>query len=338
MTNRGERQFRVNEQCIVGLPACGYGFESSRMCFLARPADAEFQLEHDILAQLLKERNYELYAALQSIEPGTFAFCTKICSKIITSHFCIVLLNHSRHALHKDVLIANPNVHLEYGMALSFHKHVIPMQREDEVLPFNIYPLDTVKYRPDTFRTKAEAAIDDAILRYTTKEPPGRPVGAASDVLKYFGFRGLRYSDVTSDDTGAIYRLGASYGFNLFDGPDGVVFFGYFHEMDPVDVIVNTRFLINNIRSAVERVRNPVITIGLSDEQRRFAIELLEGLSITLLVSEDAPVDEIADRIREARDPGPAFPLEVIRPSDMATQIRDEYEKIALTSIGSIKR
>ena len=116
------------------------------MCFIARPGDDEFQLETDILEQLLAERNYEAYVALQNIDPGNLAFCTKICSKIITSHFCIVILNNSTHAEHRNITIPNPNVHLEYGMMLSFHKHVIPMHLESERLPFNISPIDTVKY------------------------------------------------------------------------------------------------------------------------------------------------------------------------------------------------
>lgn len=192
-------EYKINEKCIVGLPSCGYGFGSSRLCFIARPADGEFQLEEDVLTQLLAERTYETYVALQRIDPGNFAFCTKICSKIITSQFCIVILNNSRHGEYANVKIPNPNVHLEYGMMLSFHKHVIPMQRETEILAFNIYPIDTIKYSPENFKNKAAAAIDDAILRFSTKEPPGRPIGAASDVLKYFGFKGMRYSDTREE-------------------------------------------------------------------------------------------------------------------------------------------
>ncbi len=152
-------QYKVNEQCIIGMPSCGYGFNSARMCFIARPSDAEFQFQEDILTRILSDRNYETYVALQRIDPGNLAFCTKICSKIITSRFCIALLDQSQHAEQPKIKISNPNVYLEYGMMLSFHKHVIPMQLESEVLPFNIHPIDTVKYRPDTFKSKAEAAI-----------------------------------------------------------------------------------------------------------------------------------------------------------------------------------
>lgn len=37
------------------------------------PATPEFQLEEDILTQILADRNYETYVALQHIDPGNLA-------------------------------------------------------------------------------------------------------------------------------------------------------------------------------------------------------------------------------------------------------------------------
>ncbi len=99
---------KINESCIIGLPTCGYAFNSSRMAFVATPADEEFSLELEILNHLLTEKEYEAYIALQKLEPAKLAFCTKICSKIITSQFCIVLLNSSSHRDHPEVKIPNP--------------------------------------------------------------------------------------------------------------------------------------------------------------------------------------------------------------------------------------
>ncbi len=55
---------KINESCIIGLPTCGYAFSSSRMAFIATPADEEFALELDILRSLLEEKEYESYIAL----------------------------------------------------------------------------------------------------------------------------------------------------------------------------------------------------------------------------------------------------------------------------------
>ena len=116
------------------------------MAFIAAPADEEFSLELEVIQQVLKEREYEAYIALKRLAAGKFAFCTKICSKIITSQFCIVLLNSSKHTKHAKVKIPNPNVHMEYGLMLGFKKHIIPFQRQGEDLAFNIRPLDTILY------------------------------------------------------------------------------------------------------------------------------------------------------------------------------------------------
>lgn len=70
----------INEKCIIGLPTCGYAFSSTRMAFIAAPGDEEFSLELDVLGSLLEDKGYEAYVALRKLDPGKFAFCTKICS------------------------------------------------------------------------------------------------------------------------------------------------------------------------------------------------------------------------------------------------------------------
>jgi hypothetical protein len=296
------------------------------MCFFARPADAEFQLFEDVLQQLLKERNYETYVAMQNIDPGNFAFCTKICSKIITSHFCVILLNNSRHAENQEIKIPNPNVHLEYGMMLSFHKHIIPMQHESESLAFNIYPIDTVKYRNDNFKDKAESAIDDVILRVKTGEPPGRPIGPASDVLKYMSFRGLRFSDIESDDmTRTVFNLGAIHGFNLFDGPEEIVFFGYFHQEEPREIAVRVKFLLNNIILGYKRSQEQ------KDESfQELGRKFLGMVRIEVLIPEEANGDKMATKIDKFQPEIRKIPVAIRKPTDIEQEVRSQYEQIGL--------
>lgn len=318
-------EYKLNEKCIVGLPSCGYGFASSRLVFLARPADDEFQLEEDIITQILKERNYDIYVALQRIDPGNFAFCTKICSKIITSHFCIILLNPSKHTDHPEISIPNPNVHFEYGMMLGFHKHVIPMQHESETLPFNIFPIDTIKYKASNFKTKAEAAIDDAILRFKTNEPPGRPIGPASNLLKYFSFQGMRYSDVSTEDGRAIFNLGSTHGFNLFDGDEGIVFIGYFHEDDPKEIVIRTRFLMQNINAAYGRIE-----LGADQAVKDRAYKLLDQLSIELLVPKTADNEAMLKILSEYQPKARELSIKLHKPEDIESAVKKEYDKIVL--------
>jgi len=217
-------QAKINEKCIIGMPTCGYAFSSARMAFIAAPSDDEFQLEIDILTNLLQEKDYEAYVALQRIDPGKFAFCTKICSKIITSQFCIILLNSSSHRNNPQVKIPNPNVHLEYGLILAFNKYVLPLQREGEPLAFNIRPLDTIIYNKSNFSQVANKVIDAAILGTATTERPSRPIASSEELLRYLSVRGLRVSDVSTQEGNQLYRQGSPLGFILLDGED-IVFF-----------------------------------------------------------------------------------------------------------------
>jgi hypothetical protein len=178
----------INEKCIIGLPTCGYAFSSSRMAFIATPADEEFSLEIDVLNSLLEDKGYEAYVALRNIDPGKFAFCTKICSKIITSQFCIVLLNSSAHRDHPQVKIPNPNVHMEYGLMLAFRKHVLPFERRGDSLAFNIQPLDTLLYTKGEFRKIADQAIDSAILAVGTTARPTRALASTDPNIKISSF------------------------------------------------------------------------------------------------------------------------------------------------------
>ena len=88
------------------------------------------------------------------------AFCTKICSKIITSQFCIIMLNHDTVG---RKLVPNANVNMEYGLMLGFNKYVIPFQRNAHSLAFKIQGLDTIKYDDADFEYKAKQAISSAI-------------------------------------------------------------------------------------------------------------------------------------------------------------------------------
>ena len=84
---------RRNELCIVGLPACNYVLNSTRSAFIAYGFRTS-KMEVTILRSILKEYEMEAVEAGDALDPGKMAFCTKICSKIITAQFCIILLNH----------------------------------------------------------------------------------------------------------------------------------------------------------------------------------------------------------------------------------------------------
>jgi hypothetical protein len=129
-----DNRVRKNEICVVGLPGCGYVFSSSPSCFIAYGFNRS-ALEMEILRALLKERRIETYEAGGELAPAQQVFCQKICSKIVQSQFCIVLLNNETV---DGVQTTNANVYMEYGLMLGFNKCIVPFQHEDYHLPFNV--------------------------------------------------------------------------------------------------------------------------------------------------------------------------------------------------------
>lgn len=121
-----------------------------------------------LLKRVLEERGIQAIEAGGALAPGQNAFCTKICSKIITSQFVAVLLNNDKVEGRE---VPNANVNMEYGLMLGFNKYVLPFQRSSQKLPFNVAGLDTIKYDDKDFEKLAARAVDQAI-KETSQENP----------------------------------------------------------------------------------------------------------------------------------------------------------------------
>jgi len=219
---------RKNEKCIIGLPSCDFVFSSTRSCFIAYGFTTS-ALEKDVLGSVLKERGIEVVEAGSDIQPAKYAFCTKICSKIITSQFCIAILNNDVITTNGgDHERPNANVNIEYGLMLGHNKYIIPFQREDQSLPFNVAGLDTIKYTTKNFAELARRAIDLAITETTQNKT------AASQLDQLVGAfllsRDAIVVQITNDGERNLYNLGSPCGFNLLMRFDGLrfIFFGNF--------------------------------------------------------------------------------------------------------------
>lgn len=129
-------------------------------------------MEMTILRKLLEERGIQPVEAGGMRAPAQNAFCAKICSKIITAQFCIVLLNNEHH---DGIGMPNANVNMENGLMLGFNKYVVPFQRESQKLPFNVAGLDTIKYTNANFERLAVEAIDNAIKAGRQEQLPAPP-------------------------------------------------------------------------------------------------------------------------------------------------------------------
>lgn len=166
--------FRLNEQCFIRKDhKCGKIFGASKSCFIACPRDDELEPILGLMSEKLTKVGIEPIVAVKERAYGQDIFCTKICGKIIESRFCIVILDDT---VAKDVNIPNPNVYYEYGLMTSLKKHIIPLQKQDLDLAFNIQSHDTIKYNNKNITSELDRAIKDAIKITEKKEKEDKEI------------------------------------------------------------------------------------------------------------------------------------------------------------------
>jgi hypothetical protein len=274
-----DNRIRKNEICIVNLPSCGYVFSSSPSCFIAYGFNRS-SLETEILRAILAERRIEAYEAGTTLAPAQQVFCQKICSKIIQSQFCMVLLNREKSGrLQKS----NSNVHMEYGLMLGFNKYIIPFQHEMDQLEFNVAGLDTIKYNEKTFKAKAITAIDQAISETNRESPATAPV--SPDVGAYLLLHGAIVSPVESAGDRAIYQLGAVCAFNLcvdFTG-NRYIYFGNFPTLQPSVIVWRVNKILEILDDRLAGVEYRVKIGNVTPQQQKSLTELRQTLEIWIL-------------------------------------------------------
>jgi CAP12/Pycsar effector protein, TIR domain len=232
-------RIRRNEICVIGLPRCDFVFSSTRTCFIGY-GFRESALEMEIIRDILTQQGIQAVEAAGALAPGQNAFCAKICSKIIVSQFCVILLNND---LQDGREVPNANVNMEYGLMLGFNKFVVPFQREEQKLPFNLAGLDTIKYTNQNFRGKAQKAIEHAIAA-TTQDVS--PLFNPDQILEMFLLsRGLMVVPLTTEGDRTLFEFGRALGFNMLMTFDGMkyLYFGNFSQLRPELVLWRVRTL-----------------------------------------------------------------------------------------------
>jgi hypothetical protein len=288
-----DKSIRKNEICVIGLPRCDFVFSSTRSCFIAYGFDTS-ALEMNILKSLLEDRGLIVEEAGGTLAPAQSAFCAKICSKIITSQFCAVLLNND---IDNGRESPNANVNMEYGLMLGFNKYVIPFQREGQALPFNVAGLDTVKYTNQNFRTKAIAALEQAITE-TVQETVTND--SSDQVLQLFLLeRGLLFSSLDNDGEKNFFRLGEQLGFNLlnnFSGND-FIYFGRFSSLRPESIVWRVRKLAAVLSGRRGSIPTRVAQGLITQQHLPFVERLFQNLSMLIIVTSDADKRKVAGEL-----------------------------------------
>ena len=290
-----DNSIRRNERCVISLPKCDYVFSSTRSCFIGY-GFRESPLEVGILRRLLEERGIDAVEASGSLTLGQYAFCTKICSKIIVSQFSIVLINDDTL---EGVKVPNANVHMEYGLMLGFNKYVIPFQRESDKLAFNISGLDTVKYSNVDFEVKEKHAIEQAI-KATNQDNATTRQDVNQNVLAFLLSKNVMLCTLQDVGEQNIFHLGNAVCFNLLTDFEGFqyVYFGNFAHLTASAIAWRLDRLQHVLRSRLgaEGLAKRVALGLINPAQSALAQMLLSGLRIWILTANDGIKANIAVR------------------------------------------
>lgn len=249
-----------------------------------------------LIRNMLERKGIQCEEAGGNLAPGQNAFCQKICSKIITAQFCVVLLNHDEI---NGQLVPNANVNMEYGLMLGFNKYVIPFQLDSQALPFNVAALDTVKYGIAEFETKASAAIDIAIEK--TSQSQASMVPPDQLIELFLLSKKAVYSPIDSPGDKNIFRMGAPFGFQLLHDFSGMVyiFFGNFTALRPEIIIWRLGMLSSLVQERKSSMRDRIELKLMTEDQIKAAEVLFEKMKIWLLVNSEEDKAIIASELKE---------------------------------------
>jgi len=278
-----DNTIRRNKTCIIGLPRCDFVFSSTRACFIAYGFE-ESTLEMSLLKKLLEKEGIQPVEAGGELAPAQNAFCAKICSKIITSQFCIVLLNND---IKDDIEMPNANVNMEYGLMLGFNKYVIPYQKESQKLPFNIAGLDTIKYRTQNFEQKSIVAIEQAIQETNQKNVP---TDTNDQLYQLFLLsRNALWSSVENEGDKNLFQLGRLLGFNLlndFSG-DKYIYLGRFTTLRPEIILWRLKKINEILDGRRSSIPKKVKFKAITPEVAKITEEIFKLIQIWVVVTSD---------------------------------------------------
>lgn len=251
-------KIRVHDRCLVRHQDCRRIFGGSRTCFVACPNSDEIALELEIIRQKLREANIEPYIAVDQRDFQKDIFCEKICTKIIESLFCVVVLNDVTD-IGDGVRKPNANVYYEYGLMTAFEKKIVPVQLAGHSLAFNIQSLDTLKYSHKDFPRQIEEAIRMTLLDLDADQSEKEEKAPEGNVEWILDIMGL----IRADDR---YRFrhervlsSASLGFQAFHRPrDGRLFYvGIFKaEHTEQDLLLRVKMLTLRIKNYCDQMSN----------------------------------------------------------------------------------
>ncbi len=253
--NKALDQFRKNETCFIRKDhKCGKIYNASKACFVACPTADDIEPILSLISEKLAKVGVETIIAVKERAYGQDIFCTKICGKIIEAKFCIVILDD---AIEDGKNIPNPNVYYEYGLMTASNKYIIPLQKKDLQLAFNIQSYDTIKYSLRDIADELDKAIKNAIRSIET-QVKAETMSSVSEklILRCFELAGFELKDNKwylqdiLEDTGFI-----GYGYHK-DGIKVKPFYVYLGKIDNID---DTQSYLEDINITVHRTEKKYV-------------------------------------------------------------------------------
>lgn len=274
----------------------------------------------NLIRDILEKNNIEAIEAGTSISPAQNAFCAKICSKIIASQFCVVLLNNQEE---KDIEVPNANVNMEYGLMLGFNKFVIPFQRKSQKLPFNVSGLDTIKYNDADFQRLAEKAIKDAIQK-TKQQSSIKPF--YDQLLETFVLtRETTFTDVTIPGEKTIYLIGSPLGFNLLTDFSGFkyIFLGNFTNLRTELILWRIKLLEKSLSQKLQSLPKREEFKIITREQLEPFKEIIENMEIWIIVNSDDDKSKVDGILKKS---GLEYRYEIFSENDVLSEVKNIIE------------
>ena len=161
----------------------------------------------------------------------------------------------------------------------------------------------------------------DAPQQSTDKSPE---LQNQTKILKYYIIKDMYFTNVTDKTNAAIYGLGWAFGFNLFNGPKSYKFYGHFREQDRTGVLFNIKQLMKNIGDAYNRVE----AFKDKPETLQQARNILNNISIDVLVVDDSPIEKMSEKVNEFQPANHNIPVQFLRLSDIEAVLKKEYDSI----------
>ena len=147
----------------------------------------------------------------------------------------------------------------------------------------------------------------------------------AQKAFQFYAFKQMRVSDVTDATARAVFNLGSPGGFNLLDGTAGLLFLGFFVDLEPTEVVARTRILFSNLEISYKRLGESLVDPVMRDQARR----LLDQIAVELIVAETLDKHAIQRKIEEFQPTVRKVTVTVRSPKEVEDAVAEEFRRMA---------